>query len=89
MKRLGEQRNKFTEQQINQNVERQRQHSTSIQVKPTAIDAQVVPNTNMVPHKEIEIDDNISVPSEEMYTRHCKFCERIDQFVEGKRCHAF
>ena len=25
-----------------------------------------------------EMDDNISVPYEEMYTRHCKFHERID-----------
>ena len=50
-------------------------------------DAQVVPNTNMVPHKEIEIDDNISVPSKEMYTRHRKFRERIDQFAEVQMCH--
>ena len=78
LKWLDEQRNQFAEQQINQNVERQRQHSTSIPVKPIVIDAQAVPNTNMVPHKEIEIDDNISVPSEEMYTRHRKFHERID-----------
>ena len=63
LKRLDEQRNRFVEQQINGNVEWQRQHSTSIPVKPTVTDAQAVPNTNMVPHKEIEIDDNILVPS--------------------------
>ena len=50
-------------------------------------DAQAVPNTNMVPHKEIEIDDNISVPFEEMYTRHHKFHERIDQLAEVQMCH--
>ena len=89
MKQLDEQGNKFTEQQKNQNVERQRQHSTSIQVKPTTTHAQVVPNTNMVPHKEIEIDNNISVPSEQMYTTHRKFHERIDQFAEVQMCHVF
>ena len=52
-------------------------------------DAQAVPNTNMVPHKEIEIDKNIPVPSEEMYTRHCKFCERIDRLEEVQMCHVF
>ena len=25
--------------------------------------------------KAVEMDDTISVPSKEMYTRHCKFCE--------------
>ena len=29
----------------------------------------------------VEIDDNISVPSKEMYTRHRKFHERIDWLV--------
>ena len=43
--------------------------------KQTVTDAQEVPNTNMVPHKEIEIDNNILVPFEEMYTRHHKFHE--------------
>ena len=52
-------------------------------------DAQAVPNTNMVPHKEIEIDDNISVPSKQIYTRHRKFRERIDQFAEVQMCHVF
>ena len=84
---MDEQRNRFAEQQINQIVERQKQHSTSVPVKLTVIDAQAIPNTNMVPHKEIEIDDNISVPSEEMYTRHRKFHERIEQFVEAQICH--
>ena len=50
-------------------------------------DSQVIPNTNMVPHKEIEIDDNILVPSEEMYTRHCKFCELIDRLAKVQMCH--
>ena len=50
-------------------------------------DAQVVPNTNMVPHKDIEIDNNILVPYEEMYTRHRKFHEPIDQFTEVQMCH--
>jgi len=50
-------------------------------------DAQAIPNTNMVPHKEIEIDNNISVPSEQMYTTHRKFRERIDQFAEVQTCH--
>ena len=50
-------------------------------------DAQAIPNTNMVPHKEIEIDDNISVTSEQMYTTHRKFRERIDQFAEVQTCH--
>ena len=86
---MEEQRNRFEKRQINQTVEQQRQHSTSIPVKPTLTNAQAVPNTNMVPHKEIEIDDNISVPSEEMYTRHRKFHERIDQFPKVKMCHVF
>ena len=38
---------------------------------------QAVPITNMVRDKEIEIDDNISVPSEEMYTRHRKFVNEM------------
>ena len=50
-------------------------------------DAQAIPNTNMVPHKEIEIDNNISVPSEQMYTTHRKFRKRIDQFAEVQTCH--
>ena len=50
-------------------------------------DAQAVPSTNMAPHNEIEIDDNISVPSEQMYTTHHKFRERIDQFAEVQMCH--
>ena len=89
MKRLDEQRNRFAEQQINQTGERQRQHSTSVPGKLTMRDAQVIPNTNMVPHKEIEIDDNISVPYEEMYTRHHKFRELIDQFAEVQVCHVY
>ena len=48
---------------------------------------QTIPITNMVWDKEIEIDDNISVPSEEMYTRHRKFCEQIDQLAEVQMCH--
>ena len=42
--------------------------------------------TNMVWDKEIEIDDNILVPSEKMYTIHQKFHERIDQLVEVQMC---
>ena len=41
----------------------------------------------MVGEWGIEIDDNISVPSEEMYTRHRKFHERIDQLAEVQMCH--
>ena len=48
---------------------------------------QAVPITNMVQDKEIEIDDNISVPYEEMYNRHRKFHERIDQLAEVQICH--
>ena len=35
----------------------------------------------------IEMDDNISVPSEEMYTRHHKFHEWIDRLAEVQMCH--
>ena len=35
----------------------------------------------------VEMDDNISVPSKEMYTRHCKFRERIDRLAEVQMCH--
>ena len=34
----------------------------------------------------VEIHDNISVPSEEMYTIHQKFRERIDQLAEVQMC---
>ena len=37
----------------------------------------------------VEMDDNISVPFEEMYTRHRKFRERIDRLVEVQMCHVF
>ena len=37
----------------------------------------------------VEMDDNISVPFEEMYTRHHKFCERIDQLAEVQMCHVY
>ena len=103
MKQLDEQRNQFVEQQRNQNVEQQRQYSTNMPVEQTVGDAQrvtvrgqrvddmvrfqTVLITNMVRDKEIEINGNILVPSEEMYTRHRKFRERIDQFAEVQMCH--
>jgi len=37
--------------------------------------------------KSVEIDDNISVPSEEMYTTHRKFRERIDRLAKVQMCH--
>ena len=86
LKQLEEHRNQF--------VEQQRQYSTNIPVEKTTGDAQhvmvrekrvdnmvqfqEVPITIMVRDKDIEIDDNISAPSEEMYTRHHKFHEQID-----------
>ena len=35
----------------------------------------------------VEMDDNISVPSKEMYTTHRKFCEQIDRLAEVQMCH--
>ena len=35
----------------------------------------------------VEMDDNILVPSEEMYTTHRKFRERIDRLAEVQMCH--
>ena len=40
-----------------------------------------------VEERGVEMDDNISVPSEEMYTRHCKFREQIDRLAEVQMCH--
>ena len=37
----------------------------------------------------VEMDDNISVPSEEMYTTHRKFRERIDRLAEVQMCHVY
>ena len=48
---------------------------------------QAVPITNMVWDKEVEIDDNISVPFEEIDTRHKKIHEWIDQLAEVQMCH--
>ena len=35
----------------------------------------------------VEMDNIISVPSEEMYTTHRKFRERIDRLAEVQMCH--
>ena len=38
-----------------------------------------VTNANMAWDEEIQIDNNVSVPSEEMNIRHRKFHDRIDR----------
>ena len=40
-----------------------------------------------VEERGVEMEDNISVPSEEVYTRHRKFHERIDRLAEVQICH--
>ena len=80
LKQLEEQRNQFLEQQGNKKVGQQRQYSTNKPVEPTMGDYQHA----MVREQRV---DNISIPSEEMYTRHRKFRERIDQLAEFQVCH--
>ena len=47
-----------------------------------------VPNDNMVWDEEIQIDNNVSVPSKEMHIRHRKFHNKIDWLGEVQMCHA-
>ena len=47
-----------------------------------------VPNANMVRDEEIQIDNNVSIPSKEMHIRHRKFHNKIDWLGEVQMCHA-
>ena len=40
-----------------------------------------------VGERGVEIDVNILAPSEEIYTRHHKFRERIDRLAKVQMCH--
>ena len=42
-----------------------------------------------VKEQGVEINDNISAPSEEMYTRHHKFHEWIDRLAEVQMCRIY
>ena len=42
-----------------------------------------------VKERGVEMEDNISVPSKEMYTRHRKIREQIDRLTEVQMCHVF